>query len=149
MLMVIATGGEMAVHQAYDVVVQKKRIEKNLLTDNFIVMDRLVMEHNLLSASKLYTDIRFEELGIGGHRSRNNKRFLCNTLTLGMFNTAHEIRSKMDSLRENDVIRSCNAFMLAYGRLQAIDRSPHPSHRSPLLGLLQDDVDPMVYVMKV
>nr|GMD50055.1 COP9 signalosome complex subunit 4 [Ipomoea batatas] len=34
-----------------------------LLPDNFTVLDRAMIEHNLLSASKLYTNISFDELG--------------------------------------------------------------------------------------
>ncbi|KAL5704004.1 COP9/signalosome complex subunit Csn4 [Ranunculus cassubicifolius] len=37
--------------------------QKVLLPDNFTVLDRAMIEHNLLSASKLYTNISFEELG--------------------------------------------------------------------------------------
>lgn len=37
--------------------------QKALLPDNFTVLDRAMIEHNLLSASKLYTNIRFDELG--------------------------------------------------------------------------------------
>ena len=33
--------------------------QKALLPDNFTVLDRAMIEHNLLSASKLYTNIRF------------------------------------------------------------------------------------------
>ncbi|RZC67045.1 hypothetical protein C5167_010740 [Papaver somniferum] len=40
-----------------------KRTFKALLPDNFTVLDRAMIEHNLLSASKLYTNISFEELG--------------------------------------------------------------------------------------
>ncbi|KAK9270934.1 hypothetical protein L1049_026521 [Liquidambar formosana] len=37
--------------------------QKALLPDNFTVLDRAMMEHNLLSASKLYTNISIDELG--------------------------------------------------------------------------------------
>ncbi|XP_068654672.1 COP9 signalosome complex subunit 4 [Aristolochia californica] len=37
--------------------------QKALLPENFTVLDRAMIEHNLLSASKLYTNISFEELG--------------------------------------------------------------------------------------
>ncbi|KAL1534857.1 COP9/signalosome complex subunit Csn4 [Salvia divinorum] len=37
--------------------------QKATLPDNFTVLDRAMIEHNLLSASKLYTNISFEELG--------------------------------------------------------------------------------------
>ncbi|KAK9164099.1 hypothetical protein Syun_005001 [Stephania yunnanensis] len=37
--------------------------QKARLADNFTVLDRAMIEHNLLSASKLYTNISFEELG--------------------------------------------------------------------------------------
>nr|KJB14521.1 hypothetical protein B456_002G128900 [Gossypium raimondii] len=37
--------------------------EKAVLPDNFTVLDRAMVEHNLLSASKLYTNISFDELG--------------------------------------------------------------------------------------
>ncbi|GFZ10302.1 proteasome component (PCI) domain protein [Actinidia rufa] len=37
--------------------------KKALLPDNFTVLDRAMIEHNLLSASKLYTNISFDELG--------------------------------------------------------------------------------------
>ncbi|KAG7024205.1 COP9 signalosome complex subunit 4 [Cucurbita argyrosperma subsp. argyrosperma] len=37
--------------------------QQALLPDNFTVLDRAMIEHNLLSASKLYTNISFEELG--------------------------------------------------------------------------------------
>ncbi|GJP55156.1 hypothetical protein CLOM_g14139 [Closterium sp. NIES-68] len=37
--------------------------QKALLADGSTVLDRAVIEHNLLSASKLYTNISFEELG--------------------------------------------------------------------------------------
>ncbi|CAI8600428.1 unnamed protein product [Vicia faba] len=37
--------------------------QKALLPDNFTVLDRAMIEHNLLSASKLYTNISFDELG--------------------------------------------------------------------------------------
>eukprot|EP00252_Welwitschia_mirabilis_P006340 TRINITY_DN17193_c0_g2_i1.p1 TRINITY_DN17193_c0_g2~~TRINITY_DN17193_c0_g2_i1.p1 ORF type:complete len:402 (+),score=73.31 TRINITY_DN17193_c0_g2_i1:71-1276(+) len=37
--------------------------QKAYLPDNFTVLDRAMIEHNLLSASKLYTNISFEELG--------------------------------------------------------------------------------------
>ncbi|PKA59925.1 COP9 signalosome complex subunit 4 [Apostasia shenzhenica] len=37
--------------------------QKAFLPDNFTVLDRAMIEHNLLSASKLYTNISFEELG--------------------------------------------------------------------------------------
>ncbi|KAA3453621.1 COP9 signalosome complex subunit 4-like [Gossypium australe] len=37
--------------------------QKALLPDNYTVLDRAIIEHNLLSASKLYTNIRFDELG--------------------------------------------------------------------------------------
>ncbi|PRQ53449.1 putative proteasome component (PCI) domain, ubiquitin-conjugating enzyme/RWD [Rosa chinensis] len=37
--------------------------QKALLPDNFMVLDRAMIEHNLLSASKLYTNISFDELG--------------------------------------------------------------------------------------
>ncbi|KAL8153954.1 hypothetical protein V2J09_011714 [Rumex salicifolius] len=37
--------------------------QKALLPDNFTVLDRAMIEHNLLSASKLYTNISFGELG--------------------------------------------------------------------------------------
>ncbi|KAK2988739.1 hypothetical protein RJ640_021004 [Escallonia rubra] len=37
--------------------------QKALLPDNVTVLDRAMIEHNLLSASKLYTNISFEELG--------------------------------------------------------------------------------------
>ncbi|KAI3946127.1 hypothetical protein MKX01_024883 [Papaver californicum] len=40
-----------------------KEHQKALLPDNFTVLDRAMIEHNLLSASKLYTNISFEELG--------------------------------------------------------------------------------------
>ncbi|THU71020.1 hypothetical protein C4D60_Mb08t31130 [Musa balbisiana] len=40
-----------------------KAHQKALLPDNFTVLDRAMIEHNLLSASKLYTNISFEELG--------------------------------------------------------------------------------------
>ncbi|KMZ70600.1 hypothetical protein ZOSMA_1990G00010 [Zostera marina] len=36
-----------------------KAHQKALLPDNFTVLDRAMIEHNLLSASKLYTNIRF------------------------------------------------------------------------------------------
>ena len=37
--------------------------QQALLPDNFTVLDRAMIEHNLLSASKLYTNISFNELG--------------------------------------------------------------------------------------
>ncbi|KAB2096612.1 hypothetical protein ES319_A01G119600v1 [Gossypium barbadense] len=37
--------------------------EKTVLPDNFTVLDRAIIEHNILSASKLYTNISFDELG--------------------------------------------------------------------------------------
>ncbi|XP_057988794.1 COP9 signalosome complex subunit 4 isoform X3 [Hevea brasiliensis] len=37
--------------------------KKALLPDNFTVLDRAMIEHNLLSASKLYSNISFDELG--------------------------------------------------------------------------------------
>ncbi|TYG83027.1 hypothetical protein ES288_D01G136300v1 [Gossypium darwinii] len=37
--------------------------EKAVLPDNFTVLDLAMIEHNLLSASKLYTNISFDELG--------------------------------------------------------------------------------------
>ncbi|KAG4214350.1 hypothetical protein ERO13_A01G116500v2 [Gossypium hirsutum] len=37
--------------------------EKAVLPDNFTVLDRAMIEHNILSASKLYTNISFDELG--------------------------------------------------------------------------------------
>lgn len=37
--------------------------QKASLPDKFTVLDRAMIEHNLLSASKLYTNISFEELG--------------------------------------------------------------------------------------
>ncbi|TYJ49256.1 hypothetical protein E1A91_A01G121900v1 [Gossypium mustelinum] len=37
--------------------------EKAVFPDNFTVLDRAMIEHNLLSASKLYTNISFDELG--------------------------------------------------------------------------------------
>ncbi|GAB2224876.1 hypothetical protein Droror1_Dr00005654 [Drosera rotundifolia] len=37
--------------------------QKALLPDNFTVLDRAMIEHNLLSASKLYKNISFDELG--------------------------------------------------------------------------------------
>ncbi|KAH1121629.1 hypothetical protein J1N35_004789 [Gossypium stocksii] len=37
--------------------------EKAVLPDNFTVLDCAMIEHNLLSASKLYTNISFDELG--------------------------------------------------------------------------------------
>jgi len=37
--------------------------QKAILPDNSTVLDRAMIEHNLLSASKLYTNISFEELG--------------------------------------------------------------------------------------
>ncbi|XP_042395757.1 COP9 signalosome complex subunit 4-like isoform X2 [Zingiber officinale] len=40
-----------------------KAHQKAFLPDNFTVLDRAMIEHNLLSASKLYTNISFEELG--------------------------------------------------------------------------------------
>ncbi|GAV70282.1 PCI domain-containing protein [Cephalotus follicularis] len=40
-----------------------KAHQKAILPDNFTVLDRAMIEHNLLSASKLYTNISFEELG--------------------------------------------------------------------------------------
>ncbi|KMZ63350.1 hypothetical protein ZOSMA_414G00020 [Zostera marina] len=40
-----------------------KAHQKALLPDNFTELDRAMIEHNLLSASKLYTNISFEELG--------------------------------------------------------------------------------------
>ncbi|KAJ6956728.1 hypothetical protein NC652_007709 [Populus alba x Populus x berolinensis] len=40
-----------------------KAHQKALLPDNFTVLDRAMIEHNLLSASKLYTNISFDELG--------------------------------------------------------------------------------------
>lgn len=40
-----------------------KAHQKALLPDKFTVLDRAMIEHNLLSASKLYTNISFEELG--------------------------------------------------------------------------------------
>nr|AAQ07984.1 COP8-like protein [Lilium longiflorum] len=40
-----------------------KAHQKALLPDNSTVLDRAMIEHNLLSASKLYTNISFEELG--------------------------------------------------------------------------------------
>ncbi|KAH7653885.1 COP9 signalosome complex subunit 4 protein [Dioscorea alata] len=40
-----------------------KAHQKALLPDNVTVLDRAMIEHNLLSASKLYTNISFEELG--------------------------------------------------------------------------------------
>ncbi|KAG6748870.1 hypothetical protein POTOM_048807 [Populus tomentosa] len=40
-----------------------KAHQKALLPDNFTVLDRAMIEHNLLSASKLYTNISFGELG--------------------------------------------------------------------------------------
>ncbi|KMZ76103.1 hypothetical protein ZOSMA_106G00080 [Zostera marina] len=36
-----------------------KAHQKALLSDNFTMLDRAMIEHNLLSASKLYTNIRF------------------------------------------------------------------------------------------
>ncbi|KMZ65217.1 hypothetical protein ZOSMA_32G00030 [Zostera marina] len=36
-----------------------KAHQKALLPDNFTVLDRAMIEHNLLSVSKLYTNIRF------------------------------------------------------------------------------------------
>jgi hypothetical protein len=36
--------------------------QKAILPDNFTVLDRAMIEHNLLSASKLYTNIRYEKL---------------------------------------------------------------------------------------
>ncbi|KMZ76099.1 hypothetical protein ZOSMA_106G00040 [Zostera marina] len=36
-----------------------KAHQKALLPDNFTMLDRAMIEHNLLSASKLYTNIRF------------------------------------------------------------------------------------------
>ncbi|XP_049362848.1 COP9 signalosome complex subunit 4 isoform X1 [Solanum verrucosum] len=38
-------------------------LQQALLPDNFTVLDRAMIEHNLLSASKLYTNISFDELG--------------------------------------------------------------------------------------
>ncbi|XP_042395756.1 COP9 signalosome complex subunit 4-like isoform X1 [Zingiber officinale] len=38
-----------------------KAHQKAFLPDNFTVLDRAMIEHNLLSASKLYTNIRFEK----------------------------------------------------------------------------------------
>ncbi|KMZ75105.1 hypothetical protein ZOSMA_119G00040 [Zostera marina] len=53
-----------------------KAHQKALLPDNFTVLDRAIIEHNLLSASKLYTNISFEELsallGIDPQKVRNN-----------------------------------------------------------------------------
>jgi COP9 signalosome complex subunit 4 len=40
-----------------------KAHQKALLPDNFTVLDRAMIEHNLSSASKLYTNISFDELG--------------------------------------------------------------------------------------
>ncbi|KAF2324545.1 hypothetical protein GH714_015161 [Hevea brasiliensis] len=40
-----------------------KAHQKALLPDNFTVLDRAMIEHNLLSASKLYSNISFDELG--------------------------------------------------------------------------------------
>ncbi|PON40469.1 Winged helix-turn-helix DNA-binding domain containing protein [Parasponia andersonii] len=40
-----------------------KAHQKAILPDNFTVLDRAMIEHNLLSASKLYTNISFDELG--------------------------------------------------------------------------------------
>ncbi|KAF8024352.1 hypothetical protein BT93_F1516 [Corymbia citriodora subsp. variegata] len=40
-----------------------KAHQKALLPDNFTVLDRAMIEHNLLSASKLYKNISFDELG--------------------------------------------------------------------------------------
>ncbi|KAK4770549.1 hypothetical protein SAY87_031081 [Trapa incisa] len=40
-----------------------KAHQKAILPDNFTVLDRAMIEHNLLSASKLYKNISFEELG--------------------------------------------------------------------------------------
>ncbi|GJS10495.1 COP9 signalosome complex subunit 4 [Tanacetum coccineum] len=37
--------------------------QKAILPDNFTVLDRAMIEHNLLSASKLYNNISFDELG--------------------------------------------------------------------------------------
>jgi COP9 signalosome complex subunit 4 len=37
--------------------------QKASLPDKSTVLDRAMIEHNLLSASKLYTNIRFDELG--------------------------------------------------------------------------------------
>ncbi|KAK8647131.1 hypothetical protein V6N13_120887 [Hibiscus sabdariffa] len=37
--------------------------QKAWLPDNYTVLDRAIIEHNLLSASKLYTNISFDELG--------------------------------------------------------------------------------------
>jgi COP9 signalosome complex subunit 4 len=37
--------------------------QKALLPDKSTVLDRAMIEHNLLSASKLYTNISFDELG--------------------------------------------------------------------------------------
>lgn len=35
--------------------------QKAILPDNFTVLDRAMIEHNLLSASKLYTNIRYQK----------------------------------------------------------------------------------------
>jgi len=39
------------------------KLQKALLQDKSTVLDRAMIEHNLLSASKLYTNISFDELG--------------------------------------------------------------------------------------
>ncbi|RZC43829.1 hypothetical protein C5167_036774 [Papaver somniferum] len=81
----------------------------------------------------------------------------CRRSTLGQYTRLMmwSCRKRKKAYRASNIVREtigasyATLQLLACSRLQAIDRSPHPSHRSPLLGLLQDDVDPMVSVMKV
>lgn len=40
-----------------------KAHQKALFPDSFVVFDRAMIEHNLLSASKLYININFDDLG--------------------------------------------------------------------------------------
>ncbi|XVE94741.1 hypothetical protein REPUB_Repub02eG0035300 [Reevesia pubescens] len=63
--------------------------QKALLPDKFTVLDRAMIEHNLLSASKLYTNISFEELGTLLGIPPHKVRLLCGTLM------AEKIASRM------------------------------------------------------
>ncbi|KMZ59149.1 COP9 signalosome complex subunit 4, partial [Zostera marina] len=82
-----------------------KAHQKALLPDNFTVLDRAMIEHNLLSASKLYTNISFEELGalLGIDPQKAEKiaaRMICEDRMMGSIDQVESIIHFEDDTEE-------------------------------------------------
>ncbi|KAG6608525.1 COP9 signalosome complex subunit 4, partial [Cucurbita argyrosperma subsp. sororia] len=94
--------------------------QQALLPDNFTVLDRAMIEHNLLSASKLYTNISFEELGtLLGIPSRKAEkiasRMICEGRMRGSIDQVEAVINFEDDIEEfqqwdEQIIGLCQAL---------------------------------------